>query len=167
MRSAERSLRVVVQDPRRLLREGLAAILGAEQDIALVAAVSRVEDVAEYTDQLDVVVCVDAYEAPLESSVRVLRLTDEDPVALLLRLRNGDEEVLAPRSQLTPRENQIMRGVADGMSTGQIGAVLGISPKTVENHKQRIFTKLGVQSQTHAVVTLHAAGLLVRAESSA
>jgi DNA-binding CsgD family transcriptional regulator len=37
---------------------------------------------------------------------------------------------------------------------------MGISPKTVENHKQRIFSKLGVQNQAHAVSVALRQGLL-------
>ncbi|MGI8817079.1 MAG: response regulator transcription factor [Pseudonocardia sp.] len=163
METGQRPLRVVVQERRRLLREGLAALLGAEADILVVAAVERVEDLADVAGQADALVCSDA-AAPLPgSSARVLRLRDEDPAKLIDRLRQDDAE---PTHRLTRRETQIMRGVADGMSTGQIGALLGISPKTVENHKQRIFAKLGVQSQAHAVVISHKAGPLEPAVST-
>jgi DNA-binding CsgD family transcriptional regulator len=37
---------------------------------------------------------------------------------------------------------------------------MGISPKTVENHKQRIFAKLGVQNQAHAVAVAMRSGLV-------
>jgi DNA-binding CsgD family transcriptional regulator len=37
---------------------------------------------------------------------------------------------------------------------------MGISPKTVENHKQRIFSKLGVQNQAHAVAVAVRQGLV-------
>jgi DNA-binding CsgD family transcriptional regulator len=42
-----------------------------------------------------------------------------------------------------------------------------VSPKTVDNHKQRIFSKLGVQNQAHAVALAHRIGLLGRATSDA
>jgi DNA-binding CsgD family transcriptional regulator len=37
---------------------------------------------------------------------------------------------------------------------------LNISPKTVENHKQRIFRKLGVQNQAHAISVAMRSGLM-------
>ncbi len=61
---------------------------------------------------------------------------------------------------LTGRELDVLRLVAAGMTTGEIGPRLGISPKTVENHKQRLFAKLGVQNQAHAVSIAMRAGLI-------
>jgi DNA-binding CsgD family transcriptional regulator len=55
------------------------------------------------------------------------------------------------RSRLTGRERQILGLVAQGLSARQVGRHLGISIKTVENHKTRIFAKLGVPNQTAAV----------------
>jgi DNA-binding NarL/FixJ family response regulator len=54
-------------------------------------------------------------------------------------------------TSLTPREIEVLQLIGNGLMTRQISEVLGISPKTVENHKQRIFLKLGVQNQAHAV----------------
>ena len=45
-------------------------------------------------------------------------------------------------------------------TTRRVAAHMGISPKTVENHKQRIFCKLGVQNQAHAVAVAMRRGLL-------
>jgi DNA-binding CsgD family transcriptional regulator len=53
-----------------------------------------------------------------------------------------------------------MQGVADGLVTAQVAMLLGITRKSVENHKQRIFAKLGVQSQAHAVAVAVGSGLL-------
>jgi DNA-binding NarL/FixJ family response regulator len=61
---------------------------------------------------------------------------------------------------LTERELEVLRLVAAGMTTGEIGPRLGISPKTVENHKQRLFAKLGVQNQAHAVSIAMRAGII-------
>jgi DNA-binding NarL/FixJ family response regulator len=67
---------------------------------------------------------------------------------------------LRQNGTLTPRELDVLRLVAAGLTTGEIGPRLGISPKTVENHKQRLFAKLGVQNQAHAVSIAMRAGLL-------
>jgi len=45
---------------------------------------------------------------------------------------------------LTPREQEVMSLVAEGLSTNQISERLFISPKTVENHRSRIMKKLGL-----------------------
>ena len=52
---------------------------------------------------------------------------------------------------LTGRETTVIGLIAAGYSSRDIASRLGISRKTVENHKQRIFAKLGVQNQGHAV----------------
>ena len=65
-----------------------------------------------------------------------------------------------PVRRLTPREQHILQLVGDGLRAREIAGVLGITTKTVENHKQRIFSKLGVQNQAHAVTLAVRAGLL-------
>ncbi|MBN1867592.1 response regulator transcription factor [Candidatus Sumerlaeota bacterium] len=47
---------------------------------------------------------------------------------------------------LTPREQEILRLLAEGLTAKEIGARLHISPKTAENHRSRIMGKLGVHS---------------------
>ena len=50
--------------------------------------------------------------------------------------------------------------IGAGSTTRGVAETMGISPKTVENHKQRIFSKLGVQNQAHAVAVAMRQGLL-------
>lgn len=45
---------------------------------------------------------------------------------------------------LTPREREVCGRLVDGDTARQIGAALGISPRTVEVHRKRIFVKVGV-----------------------
>lgn len=47
--------------------------------------------------------------------------------------------------QLTPREREILRLVADGKSSARIAASLGLSPRTIETYRQRLMEKLGVR----------------------
>jgi DNA-binding NarL/FixJ family response regulator len=61
---------------------------------------------------------------------------------------------------LTGRELGVLSLVGAGLTSAQISRRLQISHKTVENHKQRIFAKLGVQNQAHAVSVALRAGLL-------
>ncbi len=53
---------------------------------------------------------------------------------------------------LSPRERDILLGIADGRTNIEIGRQLFISEKTVRNHITRIFEKLGVQSRAQAIV---------------
>jgi len=61
---------------------------------------------------------------------------------------------------LTAREVDILRLIAAGMITREIAHQLEVTVKTVENHKQRIFRKLDVQNQAHAVSIAIRRGLL-------
>ncbi len=63
------------------------------------------------------------------------------------------------RPVLTPRELDILTAMTDGLGAKAIAAQLGVAIKTVENHKIRIFDKLGVRSHAHAVTVALAYGL--------
>ena len=52
----------------------------------------------------------------------------------------------AAYSTLTPREQEVMRHLAEGLSRKEIGEKLFISPKTVENHRSNIMNKLDLHS---------------------
>ena len=47
---------------------------------------------------------------------------------------------------LTPREQEVMRFLAEGLSSKKVAEKLFISPKTVENHRANIMNKLGLHS---------------------
>jgi DNA-binding CsgD family transcriptional regulator len=64
------------------------------------------------------------------------------------------------RATLTGRELEVLRLIGTGRTTREISSALGISMRTVENHKRRIFAKLDVQSQAHAVASAARLGLL-------
>ncbi|HYH49046.1 MAG TPA: response regulator transcription factor [Acidimicrobiia bacterium] len=64
------------------------------------------------------------------------------------------------RPLLSHREVQVLGEIGAGSTTRLVAEAMGISPKTVENHKQRIFAKLGVQNQAHAVAVAMRQGLL-------
>ena len=53
---------------------------------------------------------------------------------------------------LTGREREVLRWLAGGKTDRDIGDILGISPRTVHKHLQRIYEKLGVETRTAAVV---------------
>jgi DNA-binding CsgD family transcriptional regulator len=58
------------------------------------------------------------------------------------------------RQTLSPRERQVVELAGRGLAGKQVAAAMGISPKTVEQHKTRAFAKLGVPNQAAAVSAL-------------
>ncbi|WP_061962541.1 helix-turn-helix transcriptional regulator [Demequina flava] len=58
----------------------------------------------------------------------------------------------APRERLTPREDQVLGLVAQGLSNRLISRELGISEKTVSVHVSNVLRKLGVASRTEAAL---------------
>jgi DNA-binding NarL/FixJ family response regulator len=65
-----------------------------------------------------------------------------------------------PRVALTAREREVLAAMVDGLSTKAMARRLGVAVKTVENHKTRVFDKLGVRTQAHAVALTLTSGLL-------
>jgi DNA-binding CsgD family transcriptional regulator len=63
---------------------------------------------------------------------------------------------LAPLG-LSRREADVLHWVAEGKTNFEIGIILGISPRTVGKHLERIFRKLDVETRTAAVASARAA----------
>jgi RNA polymerase sigma factor (sigma-70 family) len=61
---------------------------------------------------------------------------------------------------LTPREAEILRLVADGMSNREIANEVHLSRHTVESHVKRIYRKLAVSSRMMAVREARARGMI-------
>lgn len=72
-----------------------------------------------------------------------------------IRLRRADD-----RPVLTPREMDIIRLAADGLSNAEIGLRLHVSTATVKTHLQHIFEKLEVSDRSAAVAQAFRRGLL-------
>jgi DNA-binding CsgD family transcriptional regulator len=100
-----------------------------------------------------------AYSGGTEGIIAALRgRPSTTPVIDLTMSRPSAREAL-----LTPRELEILRLIAAGKLTREIAVALGVTIKTVENHKQRLFRKLDVQNQAHAVSIAIRRGLLTPA----
>jgi len=78
------------------------------------------------------------------------------PVAARLVSRMRAPAVEAP----TPRELQVLAGVARGLTNADIGRELFIGEATVKTHLLRVFAKLGVDDRTRAVLVAVERGLL-------
>lgn len=63
-------------------------------------------------------------------------------------------------SALSKREREVLEGVSEGLTNQQIGESLGISPKTVARHRERIMHKLNLHSTTALVKFAIRTGLI-------
>lgn len=86
---------------------------------------------------------------------RAAREGELDPVAadaVLAAAGHAVRRKPAAPAGLTPRELEVLRLVARGMTTKRIGAELGITPKTAGNHIERIYQKIGVSTRAEAAM---------------
>lgn len=63
-----------------------------------------------------------------------------------LRHARERERRQAAFEQLTGREREVLTGIAEGQTNKEIAARLGISPRTVESHRERLMRKLGIRT---------------------
>jgi two-component system response regulator FixJ len=95
---------------------------------------------------------IDFIEKPFEKAVLISAI--EHAVDRLKRSANdrGRADDAAVRLQvLTPREREVLDGLAKGLPNKTIAYDLGISPRTVEIHRANLMTKLGVRSLSEAL----------------
>ncbi len=62
--------------------------------------------------------------------------------------------------ELTDREREVLRLVADGQNNPAVARILHVAPKTVANHVSNILTKLHFADRAEAVVSARRAGLI-------
>jgi DNA-binding NarL/FixJ family response regulator len=83
-------------------------------------------------------------------------LLSQDELVTLLRLagQNREEELEARASieQITPREREVLKALAKGLSNKEIAAKLHMSVDTERTHMMNILNKLGVHSRLQALL---------------
>lgn len=73
------------------------------------------------------------------------------------RLARGER---VPETVLTPREDEVLKLIAEGRSTREIARLLTISVKTVEKHRSSILARLGMNDRTQLTRYAIRAGLI-------
>ena len=111
--------------------------------------VLKASGTAELLAAVDQVARGGYYVSPQISAV-LARSVSEDP-----RTKVAD-----PYDQLTPRERQVFRLMAEGLTNLQIGKRLFIALRTAETHRMHIMKKLSLSSQTDVILYALRRGLL-------
>jgi DNA-binding CsgD family transcriptional regulator len=158
-----------VESVRRGLDAGSAAVVVVDGsgDVVLVTELARELAAAAGAGPVE---AGGPLPAALADGAASLPLPDDD--ALLVRRARGDRGevavVLARGSRalstatlrglgLTAAEAGVLHALARGLSTAQAAAELGVSPRTIHKHMQRINAKLGVGERGQAIATAWAA----------
>ncbi|MBY8873854.1 response regulator transcription factor [Micromonospora sp. PLK6-60] len=165
--TAARALRpdVVLMDLRMPGLDGVAATA----QVLAAAPATRVVVLTTYETDADILRAVEAGAAGY-----LLKDVSRADLVQAVRTAARGGTVLAPsvatrllhqvrrpaRESLSPRETEVLRLVARGLSNAEIGRELHIGEATVKTHLLRSFAKLGVSDRTAAVTTAMAAGLL-------
>lgn len=105
------------------------------------------------TDYPAVVLTRNGEHVPVEvSSVRVERAGHVAGIFGVFEPET-DRTLTETCAQLTPRQSQVLRLLAQGASTDQIAASLGVTRETVRNHVRDILRRLNAHSRLEAVLT--------------
>ena len=204
-------IHIVIADDHTLFREGLAGIIGANEDFEVVGQAGTMQEAVQLArDLLPDIILVDidmpgggleaarivAEDCPvtriviLTSSeeddhliralkigarayilkgvaarelIRILRAVSAGEsyvppmlaASLLLEMREAQSQQQQPSSpldELTPREREILEGLAAGLSNKEIGEKLFLSEKTVKHYMTNILQKLQVRNRVEAAL---------------
>jgi DNA-binding NarL/FixJ family response regulator len=207
MTSAEK-IKVMVVDDHPLMRVGVASIINARPDMAVVAQTGTGEEAVALFPQHRPDVTLMDLRLPKMSGVDSIRaIRGRWPAArfVVLTTYEGDEDIhraleagakgyvikgmpyqtlidalvrvhsggrflpppvaraLAarmPDSELSSREQEVLRHLVDGMTNKEIANLLGITEATVKCHVSTILMRLNVSDRTQAVVTALQRGLV-------
>jgi DNA-binding NarL/FixJ family response regulator len=205
-------LGVILADDHAIVRQGLAALLQREPDIAILAQAADGEaawgliethrpDIAILDFAMPratgIEVARRVQAAALDTGVVLLTMHDDAATALqaqqagvsgfVVKDNSFEELALAVRSvaaggtfvtpavrarlnalqrsreraaALSPREREVVRLIAAGQSSKEIGRVLAISPRTVDTYRDRLRDKLGLHSVAELVLYAVQCGML-------
>ncbi|MFP5219093.1 MAG: response regulator [Actinomycetes bacterium] len=96
----------------------------------------------------------DVVSAARQAAVSPTSFTANDLAGAMRR------RMLEPRVRLTPRENEILQHLADGVSVAVLAQRLYISQSTAKTHMSKLYEKLGAQNRTQAIMAAVRLGLV-------
>ena len=167
---------VVIAHREPMVAEGIAAALERFRGMVALGSVTTAIDAVDLGMAADAV-AIDAGIDDAERAAATLRragvhvvllgadepvagersVSTSDRVASLaeaLHPEEGRATIFSGQVALTRREREVLTLVAKGLAAKQVARQMGISHKTVERHKTRIFAKLGVPNSAAAVGTM-------------
>jgi DNA-binding NarL/FixJ family response regulator len=107
-------------------------------------------------DQLVAAIRVAAVGGSMFAPSVTRRLIDE------FSRRSTRRPIPAEIAELTPRELEVLRLIASGLSNLEIAARLMVSEQTAKTHVARILQKLNLRDRTQAVIIAYESGLVQR-----
>ncbi|SEQ98785.1 response regulator transcription factor [Sphingobium sp. YR768] len=122
-------------------------LLTGHADVGIAVRAMKAGAVDFVEKPFDIAVLLDAIEAAFA------RLDDKE------RYAASAQEAALVIASLTPRERDVLEGLARGLPNKTIAYDLGISARTVEVHRANLMAKLGVRSFPDALRIAFAAGL--------
>lgn len=199
--TSQRVITILAADDHPMIRAGLAAVIGAEPDLALVAEAANGEEALEHFREHKPDITLMDLRMPVMDGLAATRaILSESATAkiIVLTTYDGDEDIhralaagargyllkdslrtellntiravdrgqrgippavaakLAehtPRVELTPRELEVLRLVARGLSNAEVAGQIGRTEGTVKVHLKNILQKLDAHDRTAAVTT--------------
>lgn len=91
----------------------------------------------------------------LQHPAIVIRSSHTSPALVLF---TPDAANARSASTITKRETEILHWIGEGKNNREISILLGISPRTVEKHCERLFEKLGVENRLSAALLARRVG---------
>ena len=133
----------------KLPARGFCLIFFVEQD----TAAHRMKSHVEYL-QPEAILWAESTQKEISDTVRSVEFSAQSRVRTWedFRAREKKPEGNSLRCSLTPRENQVLQEVTDGLSNKEIASKLHISVETVKEHVHRILEKLGCSGRCEAAV---------------
>jgi DNA-binding NarL/FixJ family response regulator len=86
---------------------------------------------------------IQAITESIEDRIYITPLVGKDPLSLLMeaRAKPGSCDLLP-----SPRQREVLQLLAEGKTLKEVGAILGISPRTAETHKYEMMEALGIKN---------------------